>query len=193
MHLGLCVGVVPRCGDDRTRILPLRPHPAAFGLLSMCCGYPPLPTPSSVCSTSRMTPCWTVVFLQAWCTTSKRANTPAAAIVTWSGCLFVMPLPVRIPSSCAALVVEPLLCVVAPLHVRVSLRFPALWAQLNREAVQEAGLEGQVAFFTRSGSCFTASFSCVDSIECVEWNECNASHPATNGGQRCGGWPWSVA
>jgi hypothetical protein len=91
------------------------------------------------------------------------------------------------------LLLKPLLCVVAPVRMRVPLRFPALWAQLNREAVQEAGLEGQVAFFTRSGSCFTASFSFVDSIECVEWNKCNANHPATTWGQCCGGWPWSVA
>ena len=37
--------------------------------------------------------------------------------------------------------------------------YPVIWAKLNREAIREAGMEGEIVFFTRSGFSYSNKYS----------------------------------
>ena len=56
---------------------------------------------------------------------------------------------------------------------RLHNRWPVLWAELNREAVAEAGLAGEIVFFTRAGYTGTAAASPLlwTGDQHVDWSE----------------------
>ena len=51
-------------------------------------------------------------------------------------------------------------------------RWPAIWAKLNREAIEECGLLGEVFFFTRAGSAQTIRYSTMmwNGDQHVDWS-----------------------
>ncbi len=57
--------------------------------------------------------------------------------------------------------------------VKAHNQWPTLWAKLNREAVEAAGLGTQAAFFTRSGASHTGRYSPMmfGGDQCVDWSE----------------------
>ena len=57
--------------------------------------------------------------------------------------------------------------------VKAHNQWPTLWAKLNREAIAAAGLEGETAFFTRSGASHTGRYSPLmfGGDQCVDWSE----------------------
>ncbi len=52
-------------------------------------------------------------------------------------------------------------------------QWPTLWARLNQEAVEESGMQGQIAFFTRSGAAHTQRHSPMmfGGDQNVDWSE----------------------
>ncbi len=62
-------------------------------------------------------------------------------------------------------------------------RYPEEWAKLNREAIREAGLEGEVIFFTRSGFTKSPGFSTLFWLgdQLVNWDEHDGIKSALTG------------
>lgn len=62
-------------------------------------------------------------------------------------------------------------------------RYPEEWAKLNREAIREAGLEGEVVFFTRSGFTRSPGFSTLFWLgdQLVNWDEHDGIKTAVTG------------
>lgn len=52
-------------------------------------------------------------------------------------------------------------------------QWPTLWAKVNYQALEESGMLGKIAFFTRSGATFTQRYSPMmfAGDQCVDWSE----------------------
>ena len=52
-------------------------------------------------------------------------------------------------------------------------KWPMLWAKCNREAVREAGKEGEIVFFMRAGAAGSQNYATLiwAGDQCVDWSE----------------------